>query len=507
MARKNTSDDFNMDAEKAGRQIRVLASKNLISPTDWQHMRNQFADFLGLVCVLNEALQNADCLESGPKPVKKRRRPTTISGICKEHLDSTKAHPVEIPMPEMELELLMHNMVEEKIAKPIPSFNYVVDLPDYRLRKRRSYVTRVGMGPNAEKMTFTKHWAVLVKSPGKGIPPLLMLIGQKMTGGAVLLTWYNSDEPEDTLRVYEWVQNVRHQLSPFRGNICMWEADGFQFNNHPRQVTWADIVPNEGLVKEFDKCLHMLKNPQDYRAKGLPIKRGLILAGPPGTGKTMHLECLISQVVQAKLPVFQISNTIRPSELNFIYNLAEEVGPALVILDDIDTITAKRQDNPMDEGGHSGNVYMLNALLNVLDGSEKRDGVITVATTNHPQALDRALGNRPGRFDRTFKFLYPSRERRIDILNLHAQRRDLNFDPGKIIKKGGADYDWILEKSGVTPSHLAEAIDTVVRDMTLDEKANQEESFLEAIEGLKESINSDDRFTDKEEEGGLGFQS
>ncbi len=490
----------NLNVDETARRVRLLAEKKVFTKWELNQIKDGIADFFGLLLVFNEAIHEAEILEPNPKT--KKKSGISLQGLCKDYLgSSTKANPLDIPLSQMEVELLLYRLVEEGIAKPIPSYNHELVLPEWRLKKRaRYYVSR----HLHNVKNFTKYWGVSVKKPGDGVPPVLLLMGREpsMSGGHRLLVYHVASEPEDTDKVSEWIHQMRVKFSPFRGNICMWDASGLDFNERPRGLKWDEIVVEEPLREEFMKCLHMMQNPESYRENSLPVKRGLVLAGPPGVGKTVHLECLVTEVCAAKLPVFQISNRINPSSLSEIYELAEEVGPALVVLEDIDTVTAKRTDDMYDTYGHSGNVGMLNALLTVLDGTEQRDGVITVATTNHPQALDRALASRPGRFDRTFSFGYPKPESRLKIMELHINQRKLDLDPEAILEEAASsereeDYSWILNEEGVTPSHLAEAVDSVARDLTRDKQADPAESFLAAIKGLRSSINVDERFVEK----------
>lgn len=495
--KKSANPLTNLDVKETSRRLMRLADQKVFNKADLGRIKEGIADFLGLILVFNEALTHADTLEVAPKP-RKKRTSISLSSLCSQYLGSAaKASPLAIPMPQMELELLMFRLVEDGVCKSIPKYNHVVMLPDWKLRKRaRYYIHR-----HLQSMSsFVKYWGAYVKKPGDDVPPILILNGfDKAHDSYSLLAYHVAETPEDTEKVSDWINKMRIEYSPFRGNVCIWDRHGVEFNERPRGMKWDDIVVDEKLHDEFDKCLHMLKNPADYRKNNLPVKRGIVLAGPPGVGKTVHLECLITEVCDANLPVFHISNRIDPSGLSDIYELAEQVGPSLIVLEDIDTVTAKRTDNVYDDAGYSGNVSMLNALLTVLDGTSQRDGVITVATTNHPQALDRALASRPGRFDRTFNFGYPSAERRLEIMRLHAGQRNLDLDVDGIFERAGTEYDWILNDGGVTPSHLAEAVDSVVRDKTRDPKIDFEESLLAAVDALKTSINTDDRFIEKEE--------
>ena len=502
-ATKDSNPVKNLNVDETAKRIRLLADKKVFSKWELGRIKEGVADFLGLMLVFNEAIAEAEVLE--PKPRTKKKAGISLQGLCKDYLGtSSQANPLDVPMSQMELELFLYRLVEEDIAKPIPRYNHELMLPDWKLKKRaRYYVSR-----HLSNVTnFTKYWGVSVKKPGNGVPPLLLLMGREssMSGGHRLLVYHVATESEDTEKVSQWVREMRVNFSPFRGNICMWDASGLDFNERPRGMKWDDIIVDEPLREEFMKCLHMMQNPASYRENNLPVKRGLVLAGPPGVGKTVHLECLVTEVCAAKLPVFQISNRINPATLSEIYELAEEVGPALIVLEDIDTVSAKRTDDMYDSFGNSGNISMLNALLTVLDGTEQRDGVITIATTNHPQALDRALVSRPGRFDRTFTFGYPARESRLEIMALHAAQRNLDFDPEEALKKAGDEYDWILTEDGVTPSHLAEAVDSIARDLTRDKNCDPDESFLAAIKGLRSSISVDARFVEKDTSVSVGF--
>ena len=136
------------------------------------------------------------------------------------------------------------------------------------------------------------------------------------------------------------------------------------------------------------------------KAEGLTIKRGLLLSGPPGDGKSTAIECFVNDIAgEATILVVEAVEHIRA-----VYHLAQTLAPAVVILEDLDLMTKSRQ-NPYAYA--AGKDDVTGELLQVLSGGSAYADIITIATTNHPEAIDEALAKRAGRFDAHIRMGHP----------------------------------------------------------------------------------------------------
>jgi SpoVK/Ycf46/Vps4 family AAA+-type ATPase len=158
------------------------------------------------------------------------------------------------------------------------------------------------------------------------------------------------------------------------------------------------------------------------KSEGLSIKRGLLLSGPPGDGKSTAIECFVNDIAgEATIIVVEAVEHIRA-----IYQLAQSLAPAVVILEDLDLITKNRQD-PYSYAAVSKD-DVTGELLQVLSGGSAYADIVTIATTNHPEAIDEALAKRAGRFDAHVRMGYPSDADKQRILNLYLDRFAVNDD-------------------------------------------------------------------------------
>jgi cell division protease FtsH len=175
------------------------------------------------------------------------------------------------------------------------------------------------------------------------------------------------------------------------------------------KLDWNDIVIKSEDRQVLDRNLVKFIDSVDlYRRKGLRGSRGVLLAGPPGTGKTLSCKVLMNSLDATVLYVSRDAVT-DVGQITELYKMARRLSPSVVILEDIDTLGGLGRD----EGDHP----LLGEFLNCLAGVEDNDGVVTLATTNHPEKLDWALTDRPGRFDVRLKFDYPDEKSRMAILD------------------------------------------------------------------------------------------
>ena len=185
--------------------------------------------------------------------------------------------------------------------------------------------------------------------------------------------------------------------------------------------TFADVAGQDEAKEALSEIVGFLHDPQRYTEIGAKLPKGALLVGPPGTGKTLLAQAVAGE---ANVPFFSISGSefvemfvgLGAAKVRDLFKQASEKAPCIVFIDEIDTIGKKRGD-----GGFAGNderEQTLNQLLTEMDGFDSRKGVVLLAATNRPDALDPAL-LRPGRFDRRIPVELPDLSGRIAILEVH----------------------------------------------------------------------------------------
>ena len=194
-------------------------------------------------------------------------------------------------------------------------------------------------------------------------------------------------------------------------------------------IHFSDVAGEDEAKESLAEIVDYLHNPQKYTEVGASMPKGLLLVGPPGTGKTMLAKAVAGE---AGVPFFSISGSefvemfvgMGASKVRDLFKQAKEKAPCIVFIDEIDTI-GKKRDGQM--GGNDEREQTLNQLLTEMDGFEGNNGVIILAATNRPESLDPAL-TRPGRFDRRVPVELPDLKGREEILKVHAKKIKLAED-------------------------------------------------------------------------------
>ena len=210
------------------------------------------------------------------------------------------------------------------------------------------------------------------------------------------------------------------------------------------KVGWNEIVLTENQRSLLDRnIIRYSSNLELYEEKGLPTSRGCLITGPPGTGKTLCCNILMSQMDDCTF-IYVTSDTIQDrGQIGNLYDLARSLSPTVMVIEDIDTLGAIDRTK-------SGDHPLLGEFLNCLAGVEKNNGVITIATTNFPKHLDRALVDRPGRFDLRLDFGLPDKELRETIFKKYLEG---------IKDRSKIDYDKLSNLTeGMTGAHLKEIV-------------------------------------------------
>jgi len=224
-----------------------------------------------------------------------------------------------------------------------------------------------------------------------------------------------------------------------------------------KKVKFEDVAGNEAAKQDLTEIVDFLKNPKKYEKLGAKIPRGVLLAGDPGTGKTLMARAVAGE---ANVPFFSISGSefaemfvgVGASRVRDLFSKAKKNAPSIIFIDEIDAVAHKR-----DARGGAGreDEQTLNQILVEMDGFDNDSGVIVMAATNRVDMLDKAL-LRPGRFDRHVNVTLPERKDRLEILKVHFKNKptekdvDLNALAKKTAGSSGADLANIANEAAIT---------------------------------------------------------
>ena len=244
-------------------------------------------------------------------------------------------------------------------------------------------------------------------------------------------------------------------------------------------IKFSDVAGEDEAKDNLKEIVDYLHNPQKYTAIGAAMPKGILLVGPPGTGKTMLAKAVAGE---ANVPFFSMSGSefvemfvgMGASKVRDLFRQAKEKAPCIVFIDEIDAIGQKRDGR---FGGNDEREQTLNQLLTEMDGFEGNTGVIILAATNRPESLDPAL-TRPGRFDRRVPVELPDLAGREAILRVHAKKIkvDANVDFAHIARMAsgasGAELANIVNEAALravrdgrdcaTEADLEESIEVVI---------------------------------------------
>lgn len=256
-------------------------------------------------------------------------------------------------------------------------------------------------------------------------------------------------------------------------------------------IHFSDVAGEEEAKENLAEIVDYLHNPGKYTDVGASMPKGLLLVGPPGTGKTMLAKAVAGE---ANVPFFSMSGSefvemfvgMGASKVRDLFSQAKEKAPCIVFIDEIDAIGKKRDGQ---YGGNDEREQTLNQLLTEMDGFEGNNGVIILAATNRPESLDPAL-TRPGRFDRRVPVELPDLKGREEILKVHARKIKVSSD---------VDFHAIARMaSGTSGAELANivneaALRTVRNNRSVVTQEDLEESIEVVIAGYqrKNAILSD----------------
>ena len=257
-------------------------------------------------------------------------------------------------------------------------------------------------------------------------------------------------------------------LGKSNAKVYVKSSDGIRFH---------DVAGEEEAKENLQEIVEYLHDPGKYKEIGATMPKGILLVGPPGTGKTMLAKAVAGE---ANVPFFSMSGSefvemfvgMGASKVRDLFSQAKEKAPCIVFIDEIDAIGKKRDGGNF--GGNDEREQTLNQLLTEMDGFEENLGVVILAATNRPEALDPAL-TRPGRFDRRVPVELPDLKGRIDILKVHARKIKVAED---------VDFDKVARMAaGASGAELANIVnEAALRAVRAGRKFATQEDMEESIE-------------------------
>lgn len=250
---------------------------------------------------------------------------------------------------------------------------------------------------------------------------------------------------------------MRQAQSMNNQNMGFGKAKAKLYGPDKKRVLFSDVAGNDAAKQDLAEIVDFLKEPKKYEKLGAKIPRGVLLAGDPGTGKTLMARAVAGE---ASVPFFSISGSefaemfvgVGASRVRDLFAKAKKNAPSIIFIDEIDAVAHKR-----DARGGAGreDEQTLNQILVEMDGFDNDSGVIVIAATNRVDMLDKAL-LRPGRFDRHVNVTLPERKDRLEILKVHFKNKpaekdvDLDALAAKTAGSSGADLANIANEAAIT---------------------------------------------------------
>ena len=257
----------------------------------------------------------------------------------------------------------------------------------------------------------------------------------------------------------------------------MGRSDAKIYVKSAEGIKFDDVAGEDEAKENLQEVVNYLHDPSKYKEIGASMPKGILLVGPPGTGKTMLAKAVAGE---SNVPFFSISGSefvemfvgMGASKVRDLFRQAKEKAPCIVFIDEIDAIGQKRNSGNL--GGNDEREQTLNQLLTEMDGFESNTGVIILAATNRPDSLDPAL-TRPGRFDRRVPVELPDLKGREEILKVHAK---------KVALAPGIDFNTVARMaSGASGAELANIVnEAALRAVRAGRKSVTQADLEESIE-------------------------
>ena len=261
------------------------------------------------------------------------------------------------------------------------------------------------------------------------------------------------------------------------GMFNLGKSNARVYDKDKTTIRFHDVAGEDEAKENLQEIVNYLHDPNQFKSIGATMPKGILLVGPPGTGKTRLAKAVAGE---SNVPFFSISGSefvemfvgMGASKVRSLFKDAKEKAPCIVFIDEIDAIGGKR--NAGNFGGNDEREQTLNQLLTEMDGFEGNNGIVVLAATNRPENLDPAL-LRPGRFDRRVPVELPDLQGREDILKVHAK---------KVKTEPGIDYNVVARMaSGASGAELANIInEAALRAVREKRNAVSQKDLEESIE-------------------------
>jgi AAA+ superfamily predicted ATPase len=313
-------------------------------------------------------------------------------------------------------------------------------------------------------------------APGSGANFMLIVQADhdRMTGAlrySAGLVYREADEAA----IITLVRRLLYESNPFKNRIVLINRDLRTVRSRMSERSWGDVIPHEKARAELDFIAALIRERDMLKAEDLGLRRGLLLSGPTGDGKSTAIECFVNDIAgRATIIIVEAVDHIRA-----VYHMAQMLSPAVVILEDLDLIT-KARENPYT---YAGKEDVTGELLQVLSGGSAYSDIVTIATTNHPEAIDDALSKRAGRFDAHIRMGYPNDDEKRRILDLYLDRYGVNDELTRRRLHQTLSRD--LGRLHLVPAHIEEFIKAGVKRARLARRAAEYLDFEPGVEATK----------------------
>jgi AAA+ superfamily predicted ATPase len=374
-------------------------------------------------------------------------------------------------------------ILTQKLAQ-MPDWMWLSELSGLGVADRNAVVptmrpNKVMLNIDGESQVIRPRTVFRGTVPGSGAQFILVVQGGNTRPGfgitldSVGLVYREADEAA----VIALVQRLLKESNPFKDRVVLINRDLRTVRSRMSDRSWNDIIPNEQVRAELDFIAASIRNREMLKAEGLSIKRGLLLSGPPGDGKSTAIECFVNDIAgEASVIIVEAVEHIRS-----VYHLAQTLAPAVVILEDLDLMTKSRQ-NPYAYAAVSKD-DVTGELLQVLSGGSAYADIVTIATTNHPEAIDEALAKRAGRFDAHIRMGYPSEADKQRILDLYLDRFGVSDDFTR--RRLQQTLNRELGRLHLVPAHIEEFVKAGIKRARLARRVPEYLDFEPGIEATK----------------------
>ncbi len=328
----------------------------------------------------------------------------------------------------------------------------------------KSFKTYMPSGYTSIVDKLTKEKVEISVKPKEGSPWYITVLVSWLPMIFLIVLW---------LGMMRQINSGANKVLPFARSKAKIFVD-----NKPK-VSFRDVAGIDEVKDEVSEVVEFLRNPKKFQQLGGRIPKGILLAGAPGTGKTLLAKAIAGE---ANVPFISVSGSefvemfvgVGASRVRDLFNQAKKLAPCIVFIDEIDAVGRKRGAGIT--GGHDEREQTLNQLLVEMDGFEPNEGIIVIAATNRPDVLDPAL-LRPGRFDRQIYVPLPDVRGRLAILKIHTKGKPIDED---------VDLDIIAHS---TPGFSGADLANIVNEAALNAaKQNHGKIKMEDFEVAKDKI-------------------